>query len=84
MIYFLPGFLCLGLLTLLNAVYIARGQIMRMLLGDIIGFILLIILDVVLLPHFNIQAAALISSVCYAVVFLFLLVGIQKKFYQIN
>jgi O-antigen/teichoic acid export membrane protein len=80
MVAFLPGFFCLGLLTLINAVFIARGQILRMLLGDIIGLILLILLDLFLLPHFGVQTAALFSSICYAVVLVFLLTGIKKQF----
>lgn len=84
MLFFLPGFFCLGVLTLLNAVFIARGKIIKMLIGDLIGLLLLIILDIFLVPNFGIQTAALCSSICYASVMFYLMFEIKKQFKNTN
>lgn len=77
---FLPGFFCLGLLTLMNAVYIGNNNIRRIFTGDSIGLLLVLVLDYLLVPKYGAKAAALISSISYVVVFLYLLAGFKKNF----
>ena len=80
MLILLPGFVCLGMLTLLNAVYIGKGNIRRMLFGDLIGLGLVLLFDALLIPKYGAYAAAIISSSAYCLVFLFLLSSFKKQF----
>ena len=50
MIILLPGYVCLGMLTLINAVYISRGNIRYLFWGDLGGLVLLLLLDLWLVP----------------------------------
>ena len=80
MLILLPGFVCLGILTLLNAVYIGKGNIKRIFIGDLVGLCFVTILDTWLIPEHGVYAAATISSVAYVAVFLYLLAGFKKQF----
>lgn len=80
MLILLPGFVCLGMLTLLNAVYIGKGNIRMIFAGDLMGLILVVVFDFLLVPEYGAIAAAIISSVAYCIVFLFLLAGFKKQF----
>ena len=80
MIILLPGFVCLGMLTLINAVYIGKGNIRKIFLGDMFGLILVTGLDGWLVPQYGAYAAAIISSAAYCLVFLYLLTGFKKQF----
>jgi len=80
MIILLPGYVCLGLLTLINAVYIGKGRIMRILVGDILGLLLVATLDWFFVPLYGVWAAAIISSVSYILIFVFLLAGFRAQF----
>jgi O-antigen/teichoic acid export membrane protein len=80
MLILLPGFVCLGILTLLNAVYIGKGNIKRIFIGDLVGLCFVAILDTWLIPLYGVYAAATISSVAYVAVFLYLLAGFKKQF----
>ena len=80
MLILLPGFVALGMLTLLNSVYIGKGNLKKILVGDIGGAVLVIVLDLLLVPRYGVYAAAGISSCCYVLVFLFLLAGLRKQF----
>lgn len=80
MLILLPGFVCLGILTLLNAVYIGKGNIKRIFIGDLMGLCLVASLDTWLIPLYGVYAAAIISSIAYVAVFLFLLAGFKKQF----
>ena len=80
MLILLPGYLGLGLLTLMNAVYIGKGNLKRILMGDVGGFVLVTLLDILLIPRYGVYAAATISSVCYILVCLFLFLSLKKQF----
>lgn len=80
MMILLPGFVCLGMLTLLNAVYIGKGNIRKIFIGDITGLILVSVFDAWLVPQYGVYAAAIISSIAYCIVFLYLLSSFKKQF----
>jgi O-antigen/teichoic acid export membrane protein len=80
MLIFLPGFICLGILTLMNAVYIGNNKIGRIFRGDLLGLSLVLVLDFMLVPRFGSMAAAMISSSSYIVVFLYLFAGFKSNF----
>ncbi|CAN5723934.1 hypothetical protein BH11BAC4_BH11BAC4_23120 [soil metagenome] len=80
MLILLPGFVCLGMLTLLNAVYIGKGNIRKIFIGDMAGLMLVLLFDILLVPTYGVYAAAIISSVAYCLVFLFLLSSFKKQF----
>lgn len=80
MIILLPGFVCLGMLTLLNAVYIGKGNIRKIFIGDVIGLTLVLSFDSWLVPKYGAYAAAIISSSAYCIVFVYLLAGFKKQF----
>lgn len=80
MLILLPGYVGLGLLTLINAVYIGKGNLKRILIGDVAGLILVTSLDILLIPVYGVYAAAAISSGCYILAFLFLFIRLRKQF----
>ena len=80
MLILLPGFVCLGMLTLLNAVYIGKGNIRKIFVGDITGLVLVTGFDAWLVPQYGAYAAAIISSIAYCLVFLYLLSSFKKQF----
>ena len=80
MIILLPGFVCLGLLTLINAVYLSKGNVKRIFKGDILGFIIVLVADTFLVPQYGAYAAATVSSISYVIVFLYLWKDIRKQF----
>jgi O-antigen/teichoic acid export membrane protein len=80
MLILLPGFVCLGMLTLLNVVYIGKGNIGKIFLGDLTGLILVIGFDSWLVPRYGAFAAAIVSSVAYCMLFLYLLSSFKKQF----
>jgi O-antigen/teichoic acid export membrane protein len=80
MIILLPGFVCLGLLTLINAVYLSKGNVKRIFKGDIIGFFVVLVADTFLVPEYGVYAAAIVSSISYVIVFLYLWKDVEKQF----
>lgn len=76
----LPGFVCLGALTLMNAVYIGKGNIKKILIGDIMGLLIVVGFDAWLVPEYGAPAAAIISSGAYCIVFIYLVIGFKKQF----
>ena len=80
MLILLPGYFCLGLLTLMNAVYIGNGNIKKIFRGDMLGLILVATLNTVFIPVYGATIAALISSFSYVAVFVFLLLDLKKQF----
>ena len=80
MLIFLPGFVCLGILTLINAVYLGNGNIKRIFLGDVLGLLLVAAMDGLLVPSYGAKAAAFISSGAYCLLFLFLYKDLRKQF----
>lgn len=75
----LPGYLALGFLTLLNAFYIGKGMLKRMLIGDICGLIIVLFLNLTFSWQGNIYVVATISSSCYIALFLFMFYGMKKR-----
>jgi O-antigen/teichoic acid export membrane protein len=82
MIILLPGFVCLGLLTLINAVYLSKGNVKQIFKGDIIGFFIILVADTFLVPQYGVYAAAIVSSISYLIVFLYLWKDVQNQFNQ--
>lgn len=80
MIILLPGFVCLGILTLVNAIYIGKGKINKIFKGDLLGLLIVSSLDGLLVPYYGAIAAATISSVAYCLVFIYLWWGFKKQF----
>lgn len=80
MLIFLPGYVCLGMLTLLNAIYMSKGSIRRMFFGDVGGCILLILADSILVPRYGAIAAAWVSTISYCLAFLYLLAGVRDLY----
>jgi len=80
MFILMPGFVGLGLLTLINAIYINNGNIKKIFIGDLIGLCLVFSLDWWLIPIYGVYSAAIISSSAYVFVFLFLLFDLKKQF----
>jgi O-antigen/teichoic acid export membrane protein len=78
MLILLPGYVCLGMLTLLNAIYMAKGKIKRIFIGDLGGCVLLLVADSFLVPVYGAYAAAWISSIAYCLAFLYLLAGVKN------
>ena len=78
----MPGYVCLGILTLMNAVYLGRGDVKTIFKGDLIAMILLLLLDIFIVPKYGATAAAIISSVCYFLLCLYLWLNLKKHFNQ--
>ena len=80
MFILMPGFVGLGLLTLINAIYINNGNIKKIFIGDFLGLCLVLSLDYLLIPQFGVYSSAIISSSAYVFVFLFLLFDLKNQF----
>ena len=80
MLILLPGYVCLGLLTLVNAIYLGKGNIKKIFKGDVMGMLIVLILDSILVPKYGVIAAAIISSVTYVWVFIYLWVDLKHQF----
>lgn len=80
----LPGFVCLGGLTLLNAMYLGKGNIRRIVIGDLSALLLLTVTDSFIVPHFGAIGAAWVSSILYCLLFIYLLAGFRKLFATAN
>jgi len=80
MLILMPGFVGLGLLTLINAIYINNGNIKKIFIGDLMGLCLVFTLDWCLIPKYGVYSSAIISSSAYVFVFLFLLFDLKNQF----
>ena len=80
MLILLPGYVCLAILTLMNAIYIGKGNIKKIFKGDLMGLIIVFSFDSFLVPEYGAKAAAVISSVAYCMVFLYLWHGLKNQF----
>ncbi len=80
MIILLPGFVCLGMLTLINAAYLSKGNVKQIFKGDLIGFSIVLVADTFLVPQYGVYAAAIVSSISYVIVFLYLWKDVRKQF----
>jgi O-antigen/teichoic acid export membrane protein len=80
MVIFIPGFMGLSLLTLFNSIYIGKGNIKKILIGDAIGLTLVFSLDVFFIPNNGAIAAAIISSTAYMIVAFYLWYNLKNQF----
>jgi O-antigen/teichoic acid export membrane protein len=76
----MPGYVCLGILTLMNAVYLGKGDVRTIFRGDLMALILLLLLDLFLVPRFGVMMAATVSSVCSFLLCLYLWIQLRKHF----
>jgi O-antigen/teichoic acid export membrane protein len=76
----LPGYVGLGVLTLVNSIYLAKGNIKAIFIGDFAGMVLVWLLDAIFVPQYGMYAAALISSVAYLLLCFYLLFNLKKQF----
>ncbi len=83
MLVMLPGYVCLGLLTLTNAVYIGKGNIAPIFKGDLLGLMFVLLFDLLLVPRLGVMAAASVSAVGYVLVFFYLWKGIRQQFAEL-
>lgn len=82
MLILLPGYVCLGVLTLINAIYIGKGNLKKIFRGDLAGLLILLIADSFLVPRYGAQAAAAVSSCAYCLIFLYLLADLKNQFHS--
>jgi O-antigen/teichoic acid export membrane protein len=80
MVILIPGFMGLSLLTLFNSIYIGKGNIIKILIGDAIGLTLVFSLDVFFIPNNGAIAAAIISSTAYMIVAFYLWYNLKNQF----
>ena len=76
----LPGYFCLGLVTIMNAVFLAKGKIAMLFWSDLIGLLLVIVFDWLIVPDYGAIGAAIVHATVYFLLFLFLLINIRKQF----
>jgi O-antigen/teichoic acid export membrane protein len=79
MYVFMPGYLSLSFLTILNALYIGNNNYVRIIIGDSIGLLAILLFDFIYVPKYGAVAAALISSIIYCIVFVYLLMGARDN-----
>ena len=80
MIILLPGYVCLGILTLVNAIYLGKGNIKKIFKGDVMGMLIVLILDSIFVPQYGAKGAAIISSATYIWVFIYLWIDLKNQF----
>jgi hypothetical protein len=82
MLVLLPGYFCLGMLTLVNVIYLGNKNIKRIVIGDSIGLLMVVVFDAIFIPQYGVYAAAIISSIVYCIVFLIVWLGAKKQFHS--
>ena len=80
MVILIPGFMGLSLLTLFNSIYIGKGNIKKILIGDAIGLTLVFSLDVFFIPNNGAIGAAIVSSTAYMIVAFYLWYDLKNQF----
>ncbi len=73
LVLLLPGFVCMGLLSLLGQYFATRGFPLFLTAYWLIGLVVNLTLNLMLVPRFGMLAAAASSSASYALVFLLML-----------
>jgi hypothetical protein len=76
----LPGYVFLGLLTLLNSIYIGKKNVRKIFIGDFLGLVFVVFMDALFAPKYGAQAIAIISSIAYIILCIYLLIGFKKQF----
>ena len=67
--------------NILNSIYIGKGNIKKILIGDAIGLTLVFSLDVFFIPNYGAIAAAIISSIAYMIVAFYLWYDLKNQFH---
>ncbi|MEO6721817.1 MAG: oligosaccharide flippase family protein, partial [Ferruginibacter sp.] len=79
MIWYLPGFYSLSLVTLLAAYLAGRAMLTTNLLASAIALMIVIAGDILLIPLYGINAAAGVSSAAYLVCLIYLLTVYKNR-----
>lgn len=77
---YLPGYYCLGMVTLLAAYVAGKGLIQNNMIASSIALVAVIAGDVLLIPQWGIYAAAAVSSLAYFLCMVYLLWIYKKGF----
>jgi O-antigen/teichoic acid export membrane protein len=78
----MPGYVCLGILTLLNSVYIGNKNVKKIFTGDLLGLLFIISMNLIFAPIYGVEAIATISSIAYCLLCIYLFAGFKKQFDQ--
>lgn len=81
MLFYLPGFYALSIVTVLAAYTGGRGMIMSNLAASALALVVVIVADILLIPVCGINGAAIASSLAYFACMIFLLVRLRRKEY---
>jgi len=79
MLFYLPGFLALSITVILSAFIAGKGMQRHNAIAAAIALIIMLSGDILLIPRFGINAAALISSIAYIICMVYALVLLYKK-----
>jgi O-antigen/teichoic acid export membrane protein len=70
-IWLIPGIFALGGLAIISAWFAGMNRVGVNLKGAIVGLVLMIAGDWLIIPHYHIRGAALVSSIAYSAAFLY-------------
>lgn len=77
--YMLPGYFFWGSVIYFAAFYSSAGKFSYNLVGSIICLILISIADIILIPTYGIDGAALANSLVYSAVFVYYIIVLKRK-----
>lgn len=81
MLFYLPGFYALSIVTVIAAYTGGRGMILVNLAASALSLVVVVVADILLIPVCGINGAAIASSLAYFACMIFLLVRLRKKEY---
>lgn len=81
MLFYLPGFYALSIVTVLAAYTGGRGMIMVNLAASAFALVIVVVADIILIPVCGINGAAIASSLAYFTCMIYLLLRLRKKEY---
>jgi O-antigen/teichoic acid export membrane protein len=81
-LWLIPGILSLSGIFTLTAYFAGKNRIKVNIAGSVYALIVIVIGDMLFIPHYGIQAAAIISSIGY-IVYQVYIIAVFKKEYQI-
>ena len=76
----MPGILSLSGLFTLTAYFAGKNKIRINIIGSVYALIIILIGDIIFIPHYGINAAALISSIGYMVYQGYIIIMFKKEF----
>jgi O-antigen/teichoic acid export membrane protein len=79
MLCYLPGFLALSITVILSAYIAGKGMQRHNAIAAALALIIMLTGDILLIPNFGINAAALVSSLAYITCMVYALVLLHKK-----